>query len=91
MADKRVHVVVTGRVQGVFFRDTTCDLAERLNLTGWVRNRSDGSVEAEFQGQPAAVDRAVAFCQSGPRHADVWDVDVECVEPVPDERRFVVH
>ncbi|MGH8910043.1 MAG: acylphosphatase [Egibacteraceae bacterium] len=90
MADKRVRVVVTGEVQGVFFRDTTRRLAQRLGLSGWVRNRSDGSVEAEFQGPPATLDRAVAFCRSGPRHALVTSIDVEAIDLVPNEPRFVV-
>jgi acylphosphatase len=91
MGDKRVRVVVAGQVQGVFFRDATRDLAERLDLSGWIRNRADGRVEAEFQGPSAAVDRAVTFCQSGPRHAHVTDVDVERLDPVPGERGFKVY
>jgi acylphosphatase len=90
MEDKRVRVVVGGQVQGVFFRDTTRDLATRLDLTGWIRNRSDGRVEAEFQGPSAAVDRAVTFCQSGPHHARVTDIAVERVDLVSNERGFQV-
>lgn len=90
MTDKRVRVVASGAVQDVFFRDTTRDVAEQLSLTGWVRNRSDGRVEAEFQGPPSAVDRAVEFCRSGPRRAEVAELDVEAVDPVPDEQGFEV-
>jgi acylphosphatase len=77
-------------VQGVFFRATTEDLAARLGLTGWVRNRSDGRVEAEFQGSGSAVDEAVEFCRSGPRQADVNDVDVEHIDEVEGEQGFQV-
>ncbi|MGH3923499.1 MAG: acylphosphatase [Pseudonocardiaceae bacterium] len=90
MADERVRVVVSGQVQGVFFRVATRDVAERLHLTGWVRNRADGRVEAEFQGAPAAVERALEFCRRGPRQAHVSAVDVERVDPVPGEQRFEV-
>jgi acylphosphatase len=90
MSSERVRVVVSGEVQGVFFRTSTEDLAERLGLTGWVRNRSDGRVEAEFQGPSSAIEEAVEFCRSGPRHADVLDIEVEKLEPVEGERGFEV-
>ncbi|MGH8884100.1 MAG: acylphosphatase [Egibacteraceae bacterium] len=90
MVDERVRVVVGGQVQGVFFRVSTRDVAARLNLTGWVRNRADGRVEAEFQGTPDAVRRALEFCRSGPRHAHVNHVDVERIDPVTGEQRFEV-
>lgn len=90
MADERVRVVISGQVQGVFFRASTRDVAERLSLTGWVRNRADGRVEAEFQGAPGGVSRALEFCRSGPRQADVNDVDVERIDVVSGERGFEV-
>jgi len=90
MADERVRVIVSGQVQGVFFRVTTRDVAERLRLTGWVRNRADGRVEAELQGAPDAVRRAVEFCRSGPGQARVTHVDVERIDPVSGERGFKV-
>jgi acylphosphatase len=64
-------VVVHGLVQGVFFRDSVRRRAEREAVTGWVRNRPDGSVEAAFEGAPEAVERVVAFCREGPRGARV--------------------
>lgn len=85
---RRVRVVASGRVQGVFFRASTTDEAERLGLTGWVRNRPDGRVEAEFQGPAEAVDEAIDFCRHGPGMADVRDLDVDEVDPVPDEAGF---
>ena len=74
-------VVVSGRVQGVFFRDFTRREARRLGVDGWVRNRPDGKVEAHVEGAPHAVAQLVAWCRSGPRHADVDDVAVSAIEP----------
>jgi len=71
------HVVVRGHVQGVGFRMWTEDLAERLGLEGWVRNRRDGGVEAVFAGPEQAVTAAIEACRSGPRGARVAAVDVE--------------
>ena len=71
------HVIVRGRVQGVGFRMWTEDLAERLGLEGWVRNRRDGSVEAVFAGPEEAVTAAIEACRTGPRGARVEAVDVE--------------
>jgi acylphosphatase len=74
-------VVVTGRVQGVFFRDRTQREAYRLGVAGWVRNREDGAVEARLEGPPDAVAALVRWCRHGPRHAHVVDVRVTDVEP----------
>jgi acylphosphatase len=78
MTDQRVRrrVVVHGRVQGVFFRDSTCQRARACDVDGWVRNRPDGSVEAAFEGPPDAVDALVRFCETGPRGARVSRVEV---------------
>jgi acylphosphatase len=73
-------VVVSGRVQGVFFRDSARREAHRLGVTGWVRNRRDGNVEAHLEGSPDAVAQLVRWCRSGPRHADVDDVAVTDAE-----------
>ena len=90
MTDRRVRVVAEGHVQGVFFRDSTRREAQRLGLTGWVTNRPDGRVEAEFQGPPDAVDGAIAFCRRGPGHADVRDLEVEEIDPLGGETGFGV-
>ena len=75
--DIRAHVRISGRVQGVFYRSTARDRAEQLGLTGWVRNTSDGKVEAIFEGEETAIKDMIAWCHKGPRFADVSDVMVE--------------
>jgi acylphosphatase len=75
------RVVVHGRVQGVFFRDSTHERALSLGVGGWVRNRSDGAVEAVFEGSPGDVQAMVDFCSHGPSSADVEDVDVTEQDP----------
>jgi acylphosphatase len=82
----RVNVVVTGRVQGVFFRETCRDVARRERVGGWIRNRADGAVEAEFEGMPDAVDRLVAWCRTGPAQARVDAVDVQMMPLLGDQR-----
>jgi acylphosphatase len=77
----RKRVVVTGRVQGVFFRDTARRRAEAAGVAGWVSNRPDGAVEAVFEGDEAAVDQLVDFCRQGPRGADVAGVEVRDEQP----------
>ena len=71
-----MRVVVHGRVQGVFFRDSCARRARAEGLAGSVRNRSDGAVEARFEGPSDAVERLVAWCREGPPHAEVTDVQV---------------
>jgi acylphosphatase len=72
----RKRVVVCGRVQGVFFRDSVRRLAERHGVAGWVRNTRDGTVEAVFEGAPEAVELLVDYCRLGPPGAEVQRVDV---------------
>lgn len=75
MATRRL--LITGRVQGVGFRYALQDEAERLGLTGWVRNRSDGSVEALAQGAPQALEALAAWARRGPPAARVAEVRIE--------------
>jgi acylphosphatase len=75
------RVVVHGRVQGVFFRETTRRRARRAGVAGWVRNNDDGSVEAWFEGEPDDVEVMVHFAEHGPSGAYVDRVDVEEVDP----------
>ncbi len=75
------RVVVSGAVQGVFFRDTCRRRALSEGVSGWVSNRDDGRVEALFEGPPAAVDRMVAWCRQGPPRASVEHVDISDEDP----------
>jgi acylphosphatase len=77
----RKRVIVHGRVQGVFFRDTTRRMAESRGVAGWIRNNPDGSVEAAFEGEGEAVDEMVRFAHEGPRGAAVERADVFDEEP----------
>jgi acylphosphatase len=77
----RVRVLVSGRVQGVFFRSSCAERARRLGLGGWVRNLPDGRVEAAFEGHPPAVEQMVAWCRHGPPGALVDSVETEHQEP----------
>ncbi len=77
----RRRVIVSGHVQGVFFRETARRRALALGVAGWIRNNSDGSVEAAFEGAEDGVERLVEFCREGPRGARVEWVDVIAEEP----------
>jgi acylphosphatase len=70
------HLRISGRVQGVGFRYSMSDEAERLGVTGWVRNRRDGTVEAVIDGAPDAVEAVLAWARRGPRGASVTDIEV---------------
>ncbi len=86
----RRHAIVTGRVQGVSFRYYALREATRLGLTGWIRNRPDGSVELEAQGDADAVASLVAWAESGPPHGWVADVTTSDRGVVEGEREFLV-
>ena len=72
---KRVHIYVSGKVQGVFFRAETQRTATNHKLTGWVRNMSDGRVEALLEGEDTDVDKMIAWCKTGPPAARVDHVE----------------
>jgi len=73
---KRVHIFVSGIVQGVFFRHYAQETALELGVNGWVRNLFDGRVEAVFEGRDRAVDLMVDFCRKGPPGAHVTEVEL---------------
>jgi len=77
MNDVRAHIVIMGRVQGVGFRYFAISWAERLGLTGFVRNNYDGSVETEVEGDRSAVEEYIAQMKLGPRWSRVTDVRIE--------------
>ena len=76
MSNTRAHVFVSGRVQGVFFRQETIRQAQSRSVSGWVRNLEDGRVEAVFEGEEASVNALLTFCSRGPKGALVTDVVV---------------
>jgi acylphosphatase len=73
---KCVHIIISGRVQGVFFRAQAERLAKELDVRGWIRNTSDGKVEAVAEGKEDGVAAFIAFCRKGPQHAVVEHVSV---------------
>lgn len=81
----RRRVLVSGRVQGVFFRETCRRMAEAENVAGSAANLPDGRVEVFFEGEPDAVDRLVDWCRSGPEWADVDAVETREEDPVGDD------
>ncbi len=90
MDTKRVRVVISGDVQGVAFRANCEREANRLRVAGWVRNRWDGSVEAQFEGPADAVDRMIQWCRRGPPAAQVAGVEVTEAPPGPPSGGFHV-
>jgi len=78
---RRVHLYISGRVQGVCFRAETCDEAQRLGVKGWVRNLPDGRVEAVAEGEDADIEEFIKYCHKGPAGAFVQEVKI--VEEVP--------
>ena len=88
----RAHAYISGRVQGVFFRNSVADLAERIGVVGWVRNLSDGRVEAIIEGEGINVEKVVEFCKRGPPAAYVLNLDVEWEEWRGEFRDFrIIH
>jgi len=74
---KQAHLTISGRVQGVFFRDFTQENAELLDLTGWVRNAADGTVEAVVQGEESKIKELIKRLNQGPNSANVTEVKVD--------------
>ncbi|MBI5285968.1 MAG: acylphosphatase [Deltaproteobacteria bacterium] len=77
MSEVRAHLIIEGIVQGVFFRANTRDVATRHGVHGWVRNRPDGTVEAELEGDEEAVKKVIQWCHKGPPGAVVERVSVD--------------
>ena len=81
MSVKAARVLISGRVQGVFFRHWTREQAQGLGVRGWVRNRYGGSVEGHFEGPEEAIDALVTMCHDGPQMAVVEKITIADVEP----------
>ena len=90
MATIRVHLLVSGRVQGVYYRASAQQEAQRLGLQGWVKNLPTGQVEALAEGDAQKVDAFIAWCHRGPPHARVDDVQVIRETPTGGFTGFVV-
>jgi acylphosphatase len=88
MAIVRAHVLITGRVQGVYFRGNVKERAKSMGLIGWVRNLASGQVEAVFEGEEEDVRRMVTWCHKGPSAARVDDVNIEWETPTGEESSF---
>ena len=90
MALARAKVIVSGRVQGVFFRASTQDAALEAGVNGWVRNLPDGRVEALFEGEREKVEAVIQWCQEGPQFSRVSDVEVIWDEYKGDLQDFII-
>jgi acylphosphatase len=72
----RVHILVSGKVQGVYYRQNTVQKAQELGIVGWVRNLSDGRVESVMEGLDVDIDKMLSWCKSGPKDAVVTDIKI---------------
>jgi acylphosphatase len=90
MEKRRATLRIRGKVQGVYYRESSRREAMRLGLTGWVRNLSDGSVEAVAEGSPEALEEFIAWCRQGPPQARVTDVERVDSEARGDFSTFIV-
>lgn len=81
MSVKRAHIYIEGRVQGVFYRAFTRNVAIKRGLCGWVRNLHDGRVEAVFEGNEASIEHALTELRKGPPGSAVYAIDIEWKEP----------
>lgn len=87
---RRIRAIVSGRVQGVAYRASTVAEARRLGIVGWVKNRSDGSVELEAEGPDDLVAALIGWCHEGPPAARVARVAVEELAPTGGDREFSI-
>ncbi len=86
----RLHIVIEGRVQGVFFRASTIEKSSKLGLTGWVKNCSDGRVEAVFEGETDKIEQVVEWCKKGPPGAVVRNVETIWEQATGDYDSFTI-
>ncbi len=86
----QVHVRISGKVQGVFFRAHTKQKAEQIGITGWVKNTSDGKVEAVFEGEEPCIQEMLNWCHHGPSHAQVDKVDIRIIRAAKTFETFTI-
>ena len=91
MSKERVHAIIHGRVQGVFFRASTQEKAIELGLTGWVRNRADGKVEVLAEGEKEKLEKLIDWCRIGPKHAQVTDVETRWEPYAGQYKEFTIY
>jgi len=84
------HILVKGKVQGVFFRKNTRQVAETLNIAGWVKNTDEGDVEILAQSNEDTIQQFIAWCRQGPPKAEVRDVQVKDVKPDNNIKHFTI-
>lgn len=87
---RTVHLLIRGKVQGVFFRETARKIAEQLHIKGWIKNTKDETVEAVVSGEKESIDRFINWCRIGPEKAKVKDVIISAVEEIYFERFEVI-
>jgi acylphosphatase len=85
---KALHLIIYGRVQGVWFRASTQETAHRLKIQGWVRNTPEGNVEAHIQGEKLSVDEMLSWCEQGPPGARVDSIDISEASPNEEYKTF---
>jgi len=90
MSKERVRIIVSGMVQGVFFRASTRDEAVRLGIGGWVRNQNDGSVEIVAEGTREQIEEFIDWCRTGPPDARVDELDISRGEFLSEFDKFVI-
>jgi len=86
----RIHAIISGTVQGVFYRASTQNEAKKMDLTGFVRNLPDGTVEMEVQGESDKIDRLLEWCRMGPPDSNVTRITSEVISRVPGEGVFEI-
>ena len=86
--NSRVHIIISGRVQGVFFRSNAAKKASEIGVTGWIRNLRDGSVEAIFEGNKKALEEIIDFCKIGPPGALVKNIELKWEPSTSQYRTF---
>jgi acylphosphatase len=84
----RAHVLISGRVQGVWFRASTKEKADELKIKGWVKNTPDGKVEAVFEGPKEKVEEIIKWCHHGPVLARVTNIDIKWEKPTKEYTDF---
>ncbi len=87
---RHVHLIITGRVQGVWFRASTQEAADNLGIKGWVRNLPDSSVEVDASGETDTLEQFIQWCYKGPPGARVANIDIKELEPTDAHQSFKI-